>query len=555
MAKKEDSSLNLSYILDKQKEGKMGLSSNIVKQLSVENISVKKMKTEGPKVAAEALPANKIVSELQRLNKSLSTSLTKNLGDVAKAIHKNTVSIQALATGRNPESGKVTKRAKSDGGSLTETQLETQAYQEKQLRLLTNIEKNTRGFTGEGKKKDDKGLGGFKLGAIATGIAIALGTFLGIVRAQLKAIKFFAELLTPNALKAKIGKAMSDLGKEFQIIKDAFTRKINGVFGGISKFFGDIFGKIKSVFKISDNSAIFKVFDGIKTFVIKFSKPFIEAFKVIKDLVTGPVSKIGSVFSNIGQYFGAFASKIGAVSKIVGKIFLPITIIMAVWDTVKGAFEGFKKDGIIGGVKGAITGLFGSLIGGLVDIVKDGISWILSMFGFDKAAKFLDSFSVTDIFKQFIDFLFKPVEMIRDMFVKMINWFKTLEIPGIGFSLLGKQFKMGPWKPFASDKKDAGKQPENLENDEEFFADSAKMSKEEARAIADSIDASAPQAANVVYAKSAENVGGGYKAPQSNNIVNAPTTITKQTSTSIFKTALRDEDASLRSYYKSRYAT
>jgi hypothetical protein len=241
MAKKEDSSLNLSYILDKQKEGKMGLSSNIVKQLSVENVSVKKMSTERPKVAPEAVAATKIVSELKRLNKSLSTSLTKNLGNVAKAIHKNTSSIQALATGRNPESGKVTKPAKSDGGSLTETQLETQAYQEKQLRLLTNIEKNTRGFMGDGKKKDDKGLSGFKLGAIATGIAVALGTLLGVIRGQLKAIKFFADLLTPNALKAKIGKAMSDLGKEFEIIKDAFKRRVSGIFGSISKFFGDIF--------------------------------------------------------------------------------------------------------------------------------------------------------------------------------------------------------------------------------------------------------------------------------------------------------------------------
>ena len=554
MAKKEDKSLNLDYILAKQKEGKMGLSSNIVKQLSAENVTVKKMQTEGPKVAAEALPANKIVSELKRLNKSLSTSLTRNLGNVAKAIHKNTTSIQALATGRNPESGKVTKPAKSDGGSLTENQLETQAYQEKQLRLLTNIEKNTRGYMHKEKKEDDKGLSGFKLGAIATGIAVALGALLGIVRAQVKAIKFFADLLTPKALKAKIGKAMSDLGKEFEVIKDAFKRKVSGIFGSISKFFGDIFGKLKNVFKISENSAIFKVFNGIKTFVVKFSKPFIEAFRVLKDLTVGPVAKVGSVFSNIGKWFGAFASKIGVVSKIVGKLFLPITIIMAVWDTVKGAIEGFKKDGIIGGIKGAITGLFGSLIGGLVDLVKDGISWILSMFGFDKAAKWLDSFSVTDIFKRFVDFLFKPVEMIRDMFVKMINWFKNLEIPGIGFSLLGKQFKMGPWKPFASDKKEADTtQPEQA-------AKATVQPPQESNAVDNSNQVNAitpePQAANVVYAKSADNMAGyNTKVAPSNNIVNAPTTITKQTSTSIFKTALRDEDASIRSYYKSRYAT
>ena len=554
MAKKEDKSLNLEYILAKQKENKSGgLSSTIVKQLSVENIAVKKMTSDGPKTPAESLPANKIVSELKRLNKSLSTNLHKNLGNVVKAIHKNTTSLQALATGRDKDTGKTVKPAKSDTGSLTETQLETEAYQEKTLRLLTNIEKNTRGYMHKEKKDDNKGNSMLKLGAIAAGIAIAIGTLLGLLRAQIKAIKFFADLLTPKFVKAKFTKMIDGLTKVFEVVRDAIAKKLNNMFVAVTKFFGDIFTKLKSLFK---GSVIAKVFNGIKTFMVKFSKPFVEAFDVIKSLgpVTKSVGKVKSVFSNLSTWFKLFAGKIGAVSKIVSKLALPITIIMAVWDTVKGAIEGFKKGGIIGAIKGAITGLFGSLIGGLVDLVKDGISWILKMFGFDKASKWLDSFSITQIFKDFIDFLFKPIEMIRDMFIKMINWFKSLEIPGFGFSLLGKKFQFGPWHPFKSDDKkaDAGKQPEKLESDK-ASNDTVTASTESTNA-AESISPPAPQGANEVYARSADNLSTNNRPVNANNVINAPTTITKQTSTSIFKTALRDEDPSLRSYYKSRFA-
>ena len=40
-----------------------------------------------------------------------------------------------------------------------------------------------------------------------------------------------------------------------------------------------------------------------------------------------------------------------------------------------------------------------------------------------------------------------------------------------------------------------------------------------------------------------------------NNIVNAPTTISKQSTNNLLKTSIRDEDSSLKSFYKSRYST
>jgi hypothetical protein len=44
-------------------------------------------------------------------------------------------------------------------------------------------------------------------------------------------------------------------------------------------------------------------------------------------------------------------------------------------------------------------------------------------------------------------------------------------------------------------------------------------------------------------------------AAPTNNIVNAPTTITKQTQNNLLKVNVRNQDTSLKDYYRSRFAT
>jgi hypothetical protein len=63
--------------------------------------------------------------------------------------------------------------------------------------------------------------------------------------------------------------------------------------------------------------------------------------------------------------------------------------------------------------------------------------------------------------------------------------------------------------------------------------------------------------ADQVTSKSAENDAAklNSKDTAQNNIVNAPTTITKQTQNTIMKTPIRSQETSIRSYYRSRFAT
>jgi len=65
------------------------------------------------------------------------------------------------------------------------------------------------------------------------------------------------------------------------------------------------------------------------------------------------------------------------------------------------------------------------------------------------------------------------------------------------------------------------------------------------------------QTSESVYNQSAENDAAklNSKDTSQNNIVNAPTTITKQTQNTIMKTPVRSQETSIRSYYRSRFAT
>ena len=524
MAKKPEK-LTLKDLLESQKEAKIGMSASVLSQLKAATGAAPETQTLTTQNISPA-EKDRIVEELQRINKAININLVDQLGNIAKAIQKSTNAITSLITGRNPESGKKVEKAKSDA-TLTETELEDEEFKEKELKLFAKIEENTR----KDKTKKDglfEGLG--KWGKL---LSLALGGLIGIIAAKVKSIKFFMDMFLSNSLLSKIAKSMSGIGKFFQEVLALSKTKVGGLFLGVTKFIGDSFGKLKSLFSIGDTSIIAKTFTGIKTIIGKFVGPFAEAFSVIKNLVGGPVGKVAGLFGNISKWFGMFAKSISAVAGIVGKLFYPIFIITTIWDTVKGTIEGFSKGGIIGGIKGAITGLVNSLVMGPLELIKDATSWILGAFGFDKAEKFLDSFDLQDMYKKFVDMVFKPVEVIKDMFNKLVTWFRNVEIPGIGFNAFGKSFKAGPWKPFAENAPTSAPQPATA-----------------------TPTVAPPSTASVVYAKSSENVVmPSTGAAPSNTIVSAPTNINKSTSNNIVRPSLRDEDRSITSYYRSRYST
>lgn len=308
----------------------------------------------------------------------------------------------------------------------------------------TLLEKLLKAFT-EGKQGAKAGESPkFSLGGLGTALAVALGSLVGAIRGQIKAIKFFASMLPDDLLKA----AKSGLDKAFKFfanIGDTVGKKVSSAM--------EIMGnKLKALFGLGDESSkIGKAIAWVKKVWTGFIDPIADAFRVISE-ISGPIgkavsfikdigSKILTFFTNTAGKLGAFAGVFKAVAKIAEKIALPLTVIMAVWDTVKGFIEGFEKDGLIGGIAGAIKGLFNSLIGGLLDMVKGAVSWLLGALGFNNLEKFLDSFSFQDIFAGLVDAIFNPLDTLKSVFTLWLDTWKKI-LTGV-FDIFN-QYIIGP---------------------------------------------------------------------------------------------------------------
>lgn len=185
---------------------------------------------------------------------------------------------------------------------------------------------------------------------------------------------------------------VSSVTRVFKSVKSLFAKSFPGIFASINKFFADLGAKISAFFKES------KVFEGIR-------KIFAGA--------GGIFSKIGGFFGQIGTFLseawaaiaGKFPmlSKIGSLGKLLGKLALPITAILGVFDAVKAGVEEFKISGDIGKSIGeGFKGLAKSIIGAPLDLLKSVVSWIAGKLGFSGVESFLDSFSFSDLLGVFI---------------------------------------------------------------------------------------------------------------------------------------------------------
>ena len=126
----------------------------------------------------------------------------------------------------------------------------------------------------------------------------------------------------------------------------------------------------------------------------------------------------------IGKILG-FAKGFGAT---LGKLFLPITIVIGVFDSITGFIDGFKESEgnnilskFIDGIGGGLGKLTGNLLGIPLDLLKSGVSWIVGAMGFDKAEEFLDSFSFAELIKNLVSAPFNLISKAIDYIVGLFT--------------------------------------------------------------------------------------------------------------------------------------
>lgn len=518
------------------------------------------------------------------------SNLSKNLNQMAAAIRDNTSS-----TRQNTEAlNKKGKGGTVQSQDLTENQIEDKKTKDYQTSLLEAIAENT-GVKAKKEDKTDKLDSPWaKLGAWGLALAAAVGAFVGIVQAQIKAMMMTLQFigkaakwmynLLPESLRSSISKSLKvipnffkDLATKLEInltyaknlVVDFFKNKFAKVFVAIENGLVSIKEFFSRMFKIGGDGVgkIAELFGKVAQGIKNFFAPIGEAWTTIKNFATpvqSALSKVTGFFKGIAEFFSGAVAKfsvfgkvLGAFKTIIGKIALPITIIMGLFDGITEAIEGFKKDGIMGGIEGFITGALKSLVGSLLDLVKNALSWILGAIGFDKAEKFLDSFSFSDMIKDFVSAIFHPIDTVKTAFESIMKMLSKIEIPGIDFSLFGKNFKFGPWKPFdnmgqtqSNTKEDVPALNKPIEN-KQTFANIGDSSKNK---LGEKVVPPMGEANNV-YNKSAKVDAAKAESPSKEKSSTIVTTqqVNNQTQQAIIKSPIRNNEHTLNSYYKQRY--
>lgn len=485
MAKKDQ--LTLADLISSHQQANTKMAAAIESQLRAQ-LDIKKLAEEDHNIqvtrAAESAKQQKnddqIVEILkQGLLEKTGDGLNSNVIRLAKAISETTKSIQKSF-------GIKTTSDSDNPNDLTENDIEQRKVDDYQTSLLEIIARNT---TPQKSKVENKPEDIWGIGAWGMALAAILGGIVGVIRGQYKAMKAFLSFITPEKFKTMISDSLKKIPVFFE---EAVTKlKINLEYGinlvadffkkrfpNLVSFLETSLTKLKNAFTFGEDSKLLSAFNSIKTALTKFITPIVEAFQMIGK--AGPIAEvlesikswIGKVFSWVSKFAGVFKY----VAIIAEKIAMPLTIIMGIWDGIKGAMEGYKKEGVMGAIQGAITGIFNSIVGSFLDMIKSMVSWVVGALGFKNAEKWLDSFSFSDIYAKFIDMLFHPIKALGEIFDSITEWFKSIEIPAIEFSVFGKKFSFGPWHPFGEE---AAGAPESAKGDKKGKAEATDKAKPE----------------------------------------------------------------------------
>ena len=268
------------------------------------------------------------------------------------------------------------------------------------------------GILGMLKKAEDNPLLGLLAGITMSGFAL-IGSFF----AQLaREVKFLDKLLKGGLSKAfnPIRNFFNSLGSKFKATR-------------LGKTIDGFIDTVRNLFKIGDIKGFQKLsmFEDLQKTFGRATRPIISIIDGIKSFGTNVKNIFGSIKTGLASMKGfmagfkpimAFAKTVGTV---LGKIFLPITFLISIFDFVTGFMEGYKSEGVFGGIRDGLAKVITGLIGLPLDLLKKGVAWVLKTFGFEETAKTLESFSFSEIITDLVKFPFNQLK-------KSVAWIGTL---------------------------------------------------------------------------------------------------------------------------------
>jgi hypothetical protein len=290
-----------------------------------------------------------------------------------------------------------------------------------------NAQETPVGPTGPGVKgdikelKDSKGIPGVLAAAAAlTALAaFARGTMLeDILRLpqQLKGIKGMATFASGVAKIGTLGlgaKFIDNATDSLKLFKSNFITRLDDLKAAAKLKFADIkmpgfaglaakFAELNFVKKITNSKAYAMAvtsLNGIKSGIANVVGPMKSAFSSVfgAGASGGPAGAGGGG----GGAINKILAPLRAIGRVIGKLFLPITLVMGIFDGYTGFMEEYEKEqNFIDGIRGAVEGIVDGFIGGFVRLATSAVAAGLEFLGLENLATIIDNFG-TDITANF----------------------------------------------------------------------------------------------------------------------------------------------------------
>lgn len=313
-------------------------------------------------------------------------------------------------------------------------------------------------FLGKGFVAVGKGIGKFlRLDKFYKAISTSVSTAMKSAVANIKGI--FGGGGKPGMMSKMIASVRSGITRMMPFLKDLFkltktiATNIKAITIGVGGFFAGAMGSLKALTKlnftptmiskpfIAASKLMGRFFSPLKDFTQLFAnvfKPMIKNLNAAGKTTKSSAKGIQTLGTTIVNFFkalkpvktafgvlGKVAQAFSGIGRVFGRLFLPITIIMGIFDGLKGANKEMEKyadagffSKLFAGTMGFLSGVIQGLIGIPLDLLKSLVGWIAGKLGFEGVQEFLSNFSFAEsigqLFSAIIGGVLGFVQNIKD---------------------------------------------------------------------------------------------------------------------------------------------
>ena len=227
-------------------------------------------------------------------------------------------------------------------------------------------------------------------------------------------IKNLQRIFSPTRLIMQLEKLFATLDLRFQsITKGIIPRLIKGLFF-IRKVFENVIDALTRPFRLLKAAVESTPFLGIFSKLLKFLEP------------------VTKLFTNI---FEAAKKTLAPVLKVLKFVFRPFLFyLFAFFDFVKGFFDGFRKTAddvrsfgqrILDGIGEGLLEIVRGFVTYPLDLLKNGVAFIMDKLGFDQVADAMRQFSFTELFNNMVSYLISKDGLLADISNFFTNGFNN----------------------------------------------------------------------------------------------------------------------------------